>query len=204
MRIVSGQFRGRALIAPPGSNTRPTSDRARQAVFNILEHAAWAPDLHEARVIDLFAGSGTTLEAAWLNERRFIGADMNPYSLQTVRRRLNGANVSYTAPDCAGSPLVEASVTPGIAFYDVKLEKYEVEPGVCARLFSGLDAVDNWSVGYLREGVFKCMASDFRLRQKPGIETMLQLPVLEGVPCLRVGDVLGRYFYYALDCAEGD
>ncbi len=58
MRIVSGQFRGRALIAPPGSNTRPTSDRARQAVFNILEHAAWAPDLHEARVIDLFAGSG--------------------------------------------------------------------------------------------------------------------------------------------------
>ena len=58
MRIVSGQCRGRALIAPPGSNTRPTSDRARQAVFNILEHAAWAPDLHEARVIDLFAGSG--------------------------------------------------------------------------------------------------------------------------------------------------
>ena len=58
MRIVSGQYRGKAIIAPPGDATRPTSDRARQAVFNILEHAAWAPDLHGARVVDLFAGSG--------------------------------------------------------------------------------------------------------------------------------------------------
>jgi 16S rRNA (guanine966-N2)-methyltransferase len=58
MRIVSGQFRGRPIVTPPGQTTRPTSDRARQAVFNILEHAAWAPDLNGARVIDLFAGSG--------------------------------------------------------------------------------------------------------------------------------------------------
>ena len=58
MRIVSGQYRGRALIAPSGAATRPTSDRARQAVFNVLEHAAWSPGLADARVIDLFAGSG--------------------------------------------------------------------------------------------------------------------------------------------------
>lgn len=58
MRIVSGRFRGKALVAPPGEGTRPTSDRARQAVFNILEHAEWSPGLQERRVIDLFAGSG--------------------------------------------------------------------------------------------------------------------------------------------------
>lgn len=58
MRIVSGAHRGRTLKTPPGDATRPTSDRARQAVFNILEHAPWAPELHGARVIDLFAGSG--------------------------------------------------------------------------------------------------------------------------------------------------
>jgi 16S rRNA (guanine966-N2)-methyltransferase len=58
MRIVSGQYRGKTIATPPGDKTRPTSDRARQAVFNILEHAAWAPELHGARVIDLFAGSG--------------------------------------------------------------------------------------------------------------------------------------------------
>jgi len=58
MRIVGGQFRGRALVAPEGTGTRPTSDRAREALFNVLAHADWAPDLNGARVIDLFAGSG--------------------------------------------------------------------------------------------------------------------------------------------------
>jgi len=58
VRIVAGRFKGRALHTPPGEGTRPTSDRARQAVFNILEHAPWSPGLREARVIDLFAGSG--------------------------------------------------------------------------------------------------------------------------------------------------
>ena len=58
MRIVAGRFRGKSLQAPDGQATRPTSDRARQAVFNILEHAAWSPGLSGRRVIDLFAGSG--------------------------------------------------------------------------------------------------------------------------------------------------
>lgn len=58
MRIVGGRFRGRALAAPEGRGVRPTSDRARQAVFNILEHAPWSPGLDGRRVIDLFAGSG--------------------------------------------------------------------------------------------------------------------------------------------------
>lgn len=58
LRIVSGLYRGKALMAPPGDATRPTSDRARQAVFNILEHAPWSPGVREARVVDLFAGSG--------------------------------------------------------------------------------------------------------------------------------------------------
>jgi len=58
MRIVAGSLKGRAIVAPGGEGTRPTSDRARQAVFNVLEHAAWAEPLEGARVIDLFAGSG--------------------------------------------------------------------------------------------------------------------------------------------------
>jgi 16S rRNA (guanine966-N2)-methyltransferase len=58
MRIVAGTFRGRPLVAPKGHLTRPTADRARQAIFNVLEHAAWSPALEGARVVDLFAGSG--------------------------------------------------------------------------------------------------------------------------------------------------
>lgn len=58
MRIIGGALRGRSLAAPTGSMVRPTSDRAREAVFNILTHASWAPPLDGARVIDLFAGAG--------------------------------------------------------------------------------------------------------------------------------------------------
>ena len=58
MRIVGGKFKGRALVTPDGQNTRPTSDRAREAIFNILAHADWAPTLEGARVMDVFAGSG--------------------------------------------------------------------------------------------------------------------------------------------------
>ena len=58
MRIVSGALKGKTLCTPEGFATRPTSDRARQAIFNILEHAAWGPNLDGARVMDVFAGSG--------------------------------------------------------------------------------------------------------------------------------------------------
>lgn len=58
MRIISGSFKGQAIKAPDGRSTRPTSDRARESLFNVLAHAGWAPPLEGARVIDLFAGSG--------------------------------------------------------------------------------------------------------------------------------------------------
>ena len=52
MRVISGQFGGRTLVAPRGRDTRPTSDRVREALFSILA------DVAGARVLDLFAGSG--------------------------------------------------------------------------------------------------------------------------------------------------
>jgi 16S rRNA (guanine966-N2)-methyltransferase len=58
MRIVGGQFRGRPLAAPAHEGTRPTSDRAREAMFNILAHGIPGFELAGARVLDLFAGTG--------------------------------------------------------------------------------------------------------------------------------------------------
>jgi 16S rRNA (guanine966-N2)-methyltransferase len=58
VRIVSGEFRGKTLVTPEGLATRPTSDRARESIFNILEHAPWSDGVRDKRVIDLFAGSG--------------------------------------------------------------------------------------------------------------------------------------------------
>lgn len=58
MRIVSGAHKGRPITTPKGQGTRPTSDRTREALFNVLAHAGWAPPLEGARIMDLFAGSG--------------------------------------------------------------------------------------------------------------------------------------------------
>ena len=57
MRIVGGLFRGRPLAAPRSQAIRPTSDRTREALFNILAHAH-SEALEGARVLDLFAGTG--------------------------------------------------------------------------------------------------------------------------------------------------
>jgi 16S rRNA (guanine966-N2)-methyltransferase len=58
MRIVAGRFRGRAIAAPKHEGVRPTSDRVRESLFNILEHGVEGFSLEGARVIDLFAGTG--------------------------------------------------------------------------------------------------------------------------------------------------
>jgi 16S rRNA (guanine966-N2)-methyltransferase len=58
VRIVGGRLRGRALAAPSGIATRPTSDRVREALFNILSHGVEAFQIEGARVLDLFAGTG--------------------------------------------------------------------------------------------------------------------------------------------------
>src|SRR5919202_2995452 len=60
MRIIAGRHRGRRLAAPPGEATRPTADRVRQALFDMLWHAPWAgrAAVEEARVLDAFAGTG--------------------------------------------------------------------------------------------------------------------------------------------------
>ncbi|AXS39457.1 16S rRNA (guanine(966)-N(2))-methyltransferase RsmD [Breoghania sp. L-A4] len=57
MRIVAGRFKGAALAAPKGSATRPTSDRLRETIFNILAHGLDVK-LDGMRVLDLFAGTG--------------------------------------------------------------------------------------------------------------------------------------------------
>jgi len=57
MRIVGGEFRGRPLATPRGHAIRPTTDRTREAVFNVLAHR-YADKLVGGRVLDLFAGTG--------------------------------------------------------------------------------------------------------------------------------------------------
>ncbi|MEI8134850.1 MAG: 16S rRNA (guanine(966)-N(2))-methyltransferase RsmD [bacterium] len=55
MRIIAGKYKSRSLLAPKGDTTRPTSDRARESLFNVLQN--WI-DFDGINVLDLFAGSG--------------------------------------------------------------------------------------------------------------------------------------------------
>lgn len=89
LRIVAGAHRGRTLVAPKGHSTRPTADRVRQAVFNILEHAPWAPALTGARTADLFAGSGALgLEALSRGAASCVFVDRDSAARQAIASNL--------------------------------------------------------------------------------------------------------------------
>lgn len=82
MRIISGARRGRKLYAPKGLTVRPTSDRVKEAVFNILGDA-----VREARVLDLFAGvGGLGLEALSRGAGRVVFVDQDSRSVDALTR----------------------------------------------------------------------------------------------------------------------
>ena len=87
MRIISGEARGRTLFAPGGDQTRPTSDKIRGSLFNILN--GWIED---AEVLDLFGGTGAlSLEALSRGAARAVIADNSRAAIECIRR--NAENV---------------------------------------------------------------------------------------------------------------
>jgi 16S rRNA (guanine966-N2)-methyltransferase len=91
MRLVAGRHRGRNLVAPRGEATRPTSDRARQAVFDMLWHAPWAgrEKVEGARVLDAFAGTGALgLEALSRGAEKAIFIENDRAALAALRANI--------------------------------------------------------------------------------------------------------------------
>jgi 16S rRNA (guanine966-N2)-methyltransferase len=83
MRVIAGTYGGRELVAPKGRETRPTSDRVREALFSILG------DLGEARVLDLFAGSGAlAIEALSRGAAEATLVDSAGPAITAIRRNL--------------------------------------------------------------------------------------------------------------------
>lgn len=82
MRIISGEARGRTLFAPAGEQTRPTSDKVRGALFNILNGR-----VADAVVLDLFGGSGAlALEALSRGAAQAVIADSSRAAMEVIRR----------------------------------------------------------------------------------------------------------------------
>lgn len=121
MRITGGRFRGRALAAPPGEATRPTADRVRQALFNILEHAAFAGGVLDRRVLDLFAGTGALgLEALSRGaaEAAFVEQDRAALSALRANAALFGGQARVMAADAARLPQPPPGFAADLVFLD--------------------------------------------------------------------------------------
>ena len=116
MRIIAGRWKGRVLTAPPGLATRPTSDRARQAIFDQLWHAPWAGRdmLENAVVLDGFAGTGAMgLEALSRGAARAVFMEQDRAALAALRANIAGCKAGdacrviagdVTAPPIAAAP----------------------------------------------------------------------------------------------------
>ena len=89
MRIVAGSLRGRTLATPADQSIRPTSDRVREAVFNILEHGVDGFVLDDALVLDLFAGTGALgIEALSRGARSCLFVEEAPEARGLIRRNI--------------------------------------------------------------------------------------------------------------------
>ena len=130
MRIIAGSWRGRTLLTPPDRTIRPTGERAREALFGILEHGR--PPVRGARFLDLFCGTGAVgLEAASRGAAEVLLVDQEAAALALARANLArlGAppNVSLLAADAAR--LGPARRAYDLAFLDPPYRSGLADPG---------------------------------------------------------------------------
>jgi 16S rRNA (guanine966-N2)-methyltransferase len=124
MRIVGGSHRGRRLVAPPGELVRPTSDRAREALFNILSHGNFAAEgspFAERPVLDAFAGTGAFgLEALSRGAGAAAFIESDRAALAALRRNVGmlgeGDRAQIVAGDATRPP--RAAFACAVAFLD--------------------------------------------------------------------------------------
>lgn len=124
MRIVGGRHRGRRLLAPPGDAVRPTSDRAREALFNILSHGRLAIGglaFADAAVLDAFAGTGALgLEALSRGAAEVIFIERDREALAVLRRNIEALGETTRTRIISGDATrpPRAAVACDVAFLD--------------------------------------------------------------------------------------
>ncbi len=108
MRVIGGELGGRVLRAPRGASTRPTSEKVREAIFQIVEHAGL--ELTDAHVLDLFAGSGAMgIEALSRGAAHATFIDTGKPQLAAIRDNLRELALDRRATVVAGDAVSLAS-----------------------------------------------------------------------------------------------
>ena len=115
MRIVAGSRKGHRIDAPPGLTTRPTSDRVRENVFNIV-----APWVEDATVLDLFAGTGAMgMEALSRGAARAVFVEADVEGCRAINANLDRLRLT-------GARVVRAETTTGLAQEAAAGRKYDL------------------------------------------------------------------------------
>ena len=116
-RIIAGMYGGRRLLAPAGVNTRPTSDRVREALFSAL---ATMTDLSGARFADLFAGSGAVgLESLSRGAAHALLVDADVRAARVIRDNIVALRVGSAAHLVTGKVAQVLATPPEGGPYDV-------------------------------------------------------------------------------------
>lgn len=137
MRIVAGAWRGRALTAPPGQATRPTADRVRQALFDMLLHAPWAGrhSIEGAQVLDVFAGTGAFgLEALSRGAARATFVENDRAALIALRANIAACRAQERARVLATDALAIQPGEPATLLFLDPPYRQDLVPRVMSRL----------------------------------------------------------------------
>jgi len=141
LRVISGSAGGRKLKAVPGSSTRPITDRAKEALFNILR-----PDILGASMLDLFAGTGSVGIEALSRGASFVRfIENNRRALQTVKANLAHTQLEVNAEVVLADAFVVLKKRPERAFdyFYIAPPQYK---GMWSRALLALDAQPDWLV----------------------------------------------------------
>lgn len=145
MRVIAGKFRGRALASvgkgDPKSHLRPTTDRTRESLFNILEGGRFGQPIDDAIVLDLFAGTGAlSIEAISRGAAQATLVENGRAALSLIQRNLAdlglGGQCEVLRTDARRLP-PRSGAQATLVFLDPPYSKNLAEPALAAAMDSG-------------------------------------------------------------------
>ena len=148
MRIIGGNYRGKKLIPPVDNNIRPTTDRMRETLFNMLEHGS-GRGVHGTKILDLYAGSGALgIEALSRHAEHVTFVDNNFKSMKLIKDNcaLIGKpdNVTFISSD--GTKIQKRDHEYGIIFIDPPYRKNLILPTLENIIYQNLISTDGLAV----------------------------------------------------------
>src|SRR5262249_32018068 len=115
MRVIAGRYRSRKLAAPQGTDTRPTSDRLRETLFNVV-----APRVPDSVWLDLFAGSGAIgIEALSRGARSASFVESSTAAARTIRKNLHTLDIEE------GFEVIEREAANALRMLDAQAVKFD-------------------------------------------------------------------------------